>query len=232
MTDVFAPFTLPLRREGDAAIVDAHGKTVLVIDPDRDLEDHQATAIADHVFARTAATAAIAVGAMLRHHDGRTGTFVCIEVDGRYRVRSLKGKGFWVFHPDDCERLPSGAAPADTQAAGAVEIAQIITGYRNMGDEGDRDHAIAHLCDLLERQLLRAPSREPEGVAVDAMRRDMAAIGHAIRMLTDEIGRIPEKGRDPVTINNLEYYASQVAEWSGRYSALATSEEAPAEAGA
>lgn len=50
MTDVFAPFTLPLRREGDAAIVDAAGKTVLVIDPDRDLEDDQAEAIADHVF--------------------------------------------------------------------------------------------------------------------------------------------------------------------------------------
>lgn len=50
MTDLFAPFTLPPRREGDAAIVDANGKTVLVIDPVRDLEDNQAEAIADHVF--------------------------------------------------------------------------------------------------------------------------------------------------------------------------------------
>ena len=55
MSDVFAPFTLPLRREGDAAIVDAAGKTVLVIDPDRDLEDNQAEAISNHVFARLSA---------------------------------------------------------------------------------------------------------------------------------------------------------------------------------
>ena len=79
--------------------------------------------------------------------------------------------------------------------------------------------------------LSAAPAREPEGAAVDEMRRDMAAIGHAVRMLTDEIGRIPEKGRDPVTINNLEYYASQIAEWSGRYAAI-TPKEAPAATGA
>lgn len=48
--DAFAPFTLPLRREGDSAIVDKTGKTVLVIDPDRDLEDDEATRIADLVF--------------------------------------------------------------------------------------------------------------------------------------------------------------------------------------
>nr|WP_313425323.1 hypothetical protein [Brevundimonas diminuta] len=41
---------MPLRREGDAAIVDKNGKTVLVIDPDRDLEDDEATRIADFVF--------------------------------------------------------------------------------------------------------------------------------------------------------------------------------------
>lgn len=51
MSEVFAPFALPLRRQADAMIVDGNGKTVLVIDPDRDLEDHQATAIADYVFA-------------------------------------------------------------------------------------------------------------------------------------------------------------------------------------
>jgi len=39
---------------------------------------------------------------VLRHNDGRTGTFVCVEPDGRYRVQSLKGKGFWIFHPCDC----------------------------------------------------------------------------------------------------------------------------------
>ena len=58
------------------------------------------------------------------------------------------------------------AAPAAPQAAGGGEIAQIITGYRNLGPHSDRDAAIAHLCDLLERQSLRAPSREPEGGAV------------------------------------------------------------------
>lgn len=40
---------------------------------------------------------------ILRHRDGRTGTFVEIEVDGRFRVQALKGKGFWVFHPADCD---------------------------------------------------------------------------------------------------------------------------------
>ncbi|MNU93166.1 hypothetical protein D3C71_831020 [compost metagenome] len=59
MSDVFAPFTLPLRREGDAAIVDANGKTVLVIDPERDIDDDRAVeAIADHVFAMLAAAPA------------------------------------------------------------------------------------------------------------------------------------------------------------------------------
>lgn len=54
---------------------------------------------------------AVALGATLRHHDGRTGTFVRREEDGRYCVQSLKGKGFWVFHPNDCE--PDGADQYD-----------------------------------------------------------------------------------------------------------------------
>jgi hypothetical protein len=52
--------------------------------------------------------ASVAVGAMLRHHDGRTGIYVCTEEDGRYRVQSLKGKGFWVFHADDCRQVRLG----------------------------------------------------------------------------------------------------------------------------
>lgn len=56
---------------------------------------------------------ALEVGAILRHHDGRTGTFVCLEEDGRYRVQSLKGKGFWVFHPADCGLVASGASTDD-----------------------------------------------------------------------------------------------------------------------
>ena len=63
-------------------------------------------------------TADIEVGATLRHHDGRTGTFVCVEGDGRYRTQSLKGKGYWIFHPDDCERIPS---PTTNSAAHCAE---------------------------------------------------------------------------------------------------------------
>ena len=50
---------------------------------------------------------------ILRHHDGRTGTFVEIEDDGRLRVQSLKGKGFWVFAPDQCGCVedPRGPKP-------------------------------------------------------------------------------------------------------------------------
>lgn len=77
MTDVFAPFTLPLRREGDAEIVDAAGETVLVIDPDRHLQDDQATAIADHVFA-------------LAHRDTEQAPWVV-----RVMAAREEGDGFW-----------------------------------------------------------------------------------------------------------------------------------------
>lgn len=47
-----SPYALPLRREGDAAIVDKTGETLLVIDPDRHLEnDEDAARLADLVFA-------------------------------------------------------------------------------------------------------------------------------------------------------------------------------------
>lgn len=52
MTGTIAPFALPLRRVGDASIVDANGLTVLVVDPDRAIDDDRpVSAIADHVFA-------------------------------------------------------------------------------------------------------------------------------------------------------------------------------------
>lgn len=57
------------------------------------------------------AAATLQLGTTLRHRDGRTGTFVSVEEDGRYRVRSLKGPGFWVFHPADCWPAASELAP-------------------------------------------------------------------------------------------------------------------------
>lgn len=73
------------------------------------------------------------------------------------------------------------------------------------------------------RLILAAVNNRPVS---EAMRRDMAAIGHMIKLLTDELTRVPQKGRDPVTMNNLEYYASQIAEWSGRYTSVAPTDEA------
>ncbi len=49
---------------------------------------------------------------ILRHHDGRTGSFVAIEADGRLRVQSLKGKGFWIFAPHQCDRVEPETACA------------------------------------------------------------------------------------------------------------------------
>lgn len=61
------------------------------------------------------AAAALTPGTPLRHRDGRTGTFVSAEEDGRYRVQALnsllKIPGFWVFHPADCWPAASELAP-------------------------------------------------------------------------------------------------------------------------
>lgn len=86
--DAFAPFTLPLRREGDAAIVDKNGKTVLVIDPDRDLEDDDATRIADHVFAcisaaQPVAEEALPVAWVIRTKDGHIRMWTMSEARAR-----------------------------------------------------------------------------------------------------------------------------------------------------
>ena len=64
------------------------------------------------------ADAALTPGTTLRHRDGRTGTFVNVEEDGRYRVRSLMGPGFWIFHPADCS--PGHWVPAPPKGSEAA----------------------------------------------------------------------------------------------------------------
>lgn len=169
MTDVFAPFTLPLRREGDAAIVDAAGRTVLVIDPDRDLEDDQATVIADHVFALS-------------------------------------------------------AAPAAPQAAGVGEdkvrrLEAIARGYGSGWIVQDFDHGRMTGDDILELiAALRAPSRDPEGGAVDVIVQDAVARSMA------EDPQWSEMSAPARAVLMLQICRRVTA-------ALATREEAPAEAG-
>lgn len=50
MIDIFKHLKQPFRREGDGAIVDADGRHVLTVDPDRNLTDDVATAIADRAL--------------------------------------------------------------------------------------------------------------------------------------------------------------------------------------
>ena len=50
MTDIFKHLKPPFRREGDGAIVDADGRHVLTVDPDRNLTDEVASAIADRAL--------------------------------------------------------------------------------------------------------------------------------------------------------------------------------------
>jgi hypothetical protein len=47
----YAPFTLPLSYDSDGTIIDADGKTVLIVDPSRDLDDDVAERIALQVLA-------------------------------------------------------------------------------------------------------------------------------------------------------------------------------------
>lgn len=53
----YAPFTLPLRYDSDGTIIDADGKTVLIVDPSRDLDDGDAERIALQVLVALQATA-------------------------------------------------------------------------------------------------------------------------------------------------------------------------------
>lgn len=50
MTDIFAHLKAPFRRDGDGAIMDAEGRHVLTVDPDRNLTDDVAAAIADRAL--------------------------------------------------------------------------------------------------------------------------------------------------------------------------------------
>lgn len=81
----------------------------VVLDGDASVNDWRAAKGLDPLTG--GAAAALTPGITLRHRDGRTGTFVSPEEDGRYRVRSLKGSGFWVFHPADCWPAASELAP-------------------------------------------------------------------------------------------------------------------------
>ncbi|WP_338577245.1 hypothetical protein V8J38_16540 [Brevundimonas olei] len=81
----------------------------VVLDGDASVNDWRAAKGLDPLTG--SAAAALTPGTTLRHRDGRTGTFVSVEEDGRYRVRSLKGPGFWVFHPADCWPPASELAP-------------------------------------------------------------------------------------------------------------------------
>jgi len=53
----YAPFALPLRYDSDGTIIDADGKTVLIVDPSRDLDDGDAERIALQVLVALQATA-------------------------------------------------------------------------------------------------------------------------------------------------------------------------------
>lgn len=81
----------------------------VILDGDASVNDWRAAKGLDPLTG--GAAAALTPGTTLRHRDGRTGTFVSVEEDGRYHVRSLKGSGFWVFHPADCWPAASELAP-------------------------------------------------------------------------------------------------------------------------
>lgn len=68
---------------------------------------------------------------LLRHSDGRVGTFVDIEADGRVRVQSLKGKGFWIFSPAECEYDGHRGKPLNRrQQAKARTRTRVLTAAR------------------------------------------------------------------------------------------------------
>jgi len=106
----------PWRIVGDAVIEDTNGQEVCTIDTQRNLADDVAAALAQLI----AGAPMVEPGAILRHRDGRTGAFVSVEDDGRYRVQSLKGNGFWVFHPDDCVVAPAEGAGVKWHRLGDV----------------------------------------------------------------------------------------------------------------
>lgn len=52
----------------------------------------------------------------LRHNDGRTGTFVRVEADGRLCVRAPKSRGVWIFGAADCQIVEDAGGSAEGQA--------------------------------------------------------------------------------------------------------------------
>lgn len=172
--DAFAPFAFPLRREADAVIADANGQTVLIVDPSRNLDENAAERIADLVFACLSAVAP-EVGAVLRHHDGRTGAFVCTEEDGRYRVQSLRGAGFWVFHPGDCDQLISDAAPPKDEALPVAWVIRTKDGHIRMWTMSEaRARTAAEAWGMEAKQEGLSPITHP---APDALREEPQAWG-------------------------------------------------------
>ena len=87
----------------------------VVLDGDASVNDWRAAKGLDPL---TGGVAALTPGTPLHHRDGRTGTFVSLEEDGRYRVRSLMGAGFWIFHPADCS--PGRWEPAPPKGSEAA----------------------------------------------------------------------------------------------------------------
>lgn len=130
---------------------------------------------------------------LLRHDDGRQGIFVSIEPDGRLQVQSLKGKGFWVFHPDDCDLMarqdPATAPkPADRrQAAKATTRVRILAAARALFEAGS-------YADATIRSIARAAGMSTG--AVFATVPDKAALWTAVYggpppsdQIADEIAR-------------------------------------------
>jgi len=175
-----APFTLPLRREGDAAIVDATGETVLVADPDRHLEnDEDAARLADLVFAMLTA-------AHVREEGGAV---------------------------DDLERLLAAAITAELQDGGA-NVPYGVIAERVAACVADSYPAPS--CDLT-----MAAEKALAFLRNAPLESGICCCGDPI------VGHGYGSGHSPV--DDLAYHSSQVAEKLA--AALATREEAPAEAG-
>lgn len=99
----------------------------VVLDGDGSVDAWRAAKGLDPLTGSETATAPTP-GTLLRHDDGRTGTFASLEEDGRYRVRSLKGPGFWVFHPADC-RLSASDLTSPAPARDAEKLREALKHY-------------------------------------------------------------------------------------------------------
>ncbi|WP_312782056.1 hypothetical protein [Brevundimonas sp.] len=244
MTDIFAPYTLPLRREGDAAIVDAAGETVLVIDPDRHLEDDQATAIADYVFALSAPAAPQAAGVgererplcVITFREGKREPELIswdrMPVGEHWLYSEAQNLGFLIDTDDGTEWVDE-----DPRRCGIPEHFENV---RPLTLQVAKDEMLSawEVRSELEAAL-RAPSREPEGGARRfrhwARGTIYTEVGEARLQQSGQFG--PCEG-DAITVYRGEdgqLWARASSEFhDGRFEelpTLATHEEAPAEAG-